>query len=505
VSVFDVDKIEGFLIAARAEGETRLRKEWHGPLESEWPIEKLAQGQIHVVEETQALPPSSSLLQTLQGEGLRSYVRVPILAQGALLGSLDLGMTSPGCPGPEELDIARQVAAQLAIGIQQARLREQAQRHAEELEQRVARRTAALQASQARLRAIFDGAAIGIALVDAEGCIVESNPALQAMLGYSAAELCERVFTEFTHPEDVAADVELFRALLAGRRQKYSLDRRYIRKDGQVVWVRLSVSLVRAGGGKGPLAIAMVEDITEQKKVREALLNAEKLAIAGQLGASLAHEINNPLQSVIGCLGLAEKNLAEGTDVGRYLHVAREELRRAAGIVAQLRDLHRLSKPEQKEPTDLNALLEQVLLLCEKKCEECRIKVRWSEAGDLPPVFLVSDQMRQVFLNLILNALDATPEGGRLEVSTARTPVSEAAPAGVCISFADSGAGIAPDVLPRLFDSFYSTKPQGLGLGLYITHTIVEAHGGRINVSSRLGKGTTFSVWLPAHTAGEGK
>jgi two-component system NtrC family sensor kinase len=102
--------------------------------------------------------------------------------------------------------------------------------------------------------------------------------------------------------------------------------------------------------------------------------------------------------------------------------------------------------------------------------------------------------MKQVFLNLILNALDATPEGGQLAVNAYPTT----GPAGVCISFTDSGLGIAPDVLPHVFDPFYSTKAQGLGLGLYITSNIVEAHGGHIDVRSHLGEGTTFSVWLPA-------
>jgi PAS domain S-box-containing protein len=392
----------------------------------------------------------------------------------------------------------RDVTAQKEAESERDRLLEEVRRYTERLEEMVAQRTVALQASQARLRAIFDGAAIGIALADLEGRIVESNPALQAMLGYSAGELCGMVFTEFTHPDDVTADTDLYRELVAGSRTEYSLDMRYIRKDGQVIWARLTVSLVRAGEDEAPLAIVMVEDITEQKKVQDALLRTERLAIAGQLGASLAHEISNPLQSVIGCLGLAEKNLAEGADVSRYLRVAREELRRAAGTVAQLRDLHRLSEPEGRKFTDLNALLEQVLLLCKKKCEECRIKVDWKRADNLPSVLLVPDRLRQVFLNLILNALDATPEGGRLEVSTTRTTASEAAPAGVCISFIDSGSGIAPDVLPHVFDPFYSTKPQGLGLGLYITHKIVEAHGGCIDVKSCLGEGTTFSVWLPA-------
>lgn len=493
VLLFDLEKHEVSLLAVRAVGETRLARGWRSSIGSEWPIEKLAQGQIHVVEDARALPPSSPLLQTVQGEGLRSYINVPLLAQNTLLGSLNLGFASPGSPDPEEVDIAREMAAQLAVGIQQARLHQRVQRHAEELEERVARRTAALGASQARLRAVFDGAALGIALADAEGHILESNPALQAMLGYRAGELRGMVFTDFTHPEDVTADLDLYQELVAGKRERYSLDKRYIHKDGQVIWARLVVSLVRHGLEPG-YAIGLVEDITEQKQMQAALLNAEKLAIAGQLGASLAHEINNPLQSVIGCLGLADKNLAEGADMTRYLHVAREELRRAAGIVAQFRDLHRISEPEEKKATDLNALLEQVLLLCKEKCEECRIKVGWNTADDLPPISLVPDRMRQVFLNLILNALDATPEGGRLEVST--SPTTE--PPGVCIYFVDSGSGIAPDVLPHVFDPFYSTKTQGLGLGLYITSNIVEMHGGHIDVSSRLGEGTTFSVWLPA-------
>jgi PAS domain S-box-containing protein len=388
----------------------------------------------------------------------------------------------------------RDVTAQREAEAERDRLLEDVRRYSERLEEMVTNRTAALQASQARLRAIFDSAAIGIALFDGEGHILESNPALQKMLGYSADELDNMVFTDFTHPEDVEADKALFEQLVAGKRKDYSTDKRCIRCDGQVIWVRVTVSLERAARGRVQFAIRMFEDITEQKKIQDVLLRAEKLAIAGRLGASLAHEINNPLQSVIGCLGLAEKNLAAGADVSRYLRVAREELRRAAGIVAQLRDLHRLSEPENREPTDINALLEQVLLLCRKKCEECRITASWNLADGLPAILLVSDRIRQVFLNLIFNALDAIPEGGRLDVRT--SPTTE--PAGIRIAFIDSGSGIASSESPNLFEPFYSTKPQGLGLGLYITRNIVEAHGGRIDVTSRLGEGTTFSVWLPA-------
>jgi two-component system NtrC family sensor kinase len=237
----------------------------------------------------------------------------------------------------------------------------------------------------------------------------------------------------------------------------------------------------------------MVEDITEQKQAQEALIQSEKLAIAGKLAASLAHEINNPLQSVIGCLGLAEETLAEGGDVSRYLRIAHEELRRAASTVAQLRDLHRRSEPGEKESTDVNTLLEKVLMLSKKQCEDRRVEVVWKAADGLPPLLLAPDRMRQVFLNLVLNAVDAMPDGGQLQVTTSRT----GQPAGILVTFTDSGVGVAPDILPHIFDPFYSTKPEGLGLGLFISQDIVKQHGGRMEVASQVGEGTTFAVWLP--------
>jgi len=134
-----------------------------------------------------------------------------------------------------------------------------------------------------------------------------------------------------------------------------------------------------------------------------------------------------------------------------------------------------------------------VLTLSRKQCEEHRVEVVWRPAEDLPPLMLVPDRMQQVFLNLVLNALDAMPQGGQLQISA--TLCSERKE--VCVSFTDSGLGIAPDVLARIFDPFYSTKPDGLGLGLFISQNIVEEHGGCIEVESRLGEGTTFAVWLP--------
>jgi PAS domain S-box-containing protein len=491
--VFDLDADEMTVLAAYPDGETRVGKGWRGPLERDWVDRALGQGRACAVEDVLALQPTSPLVEALQAEGVRAYVSVLLVAQGEPVGFLNLGMDTPGGLTPEQMEIACELADQLAVGIQQARLHERVRDHADELEKQVARRTAMLRARGARLRAIFENTVVGIGLVNGEGRVLESNPALQEMLGYDAEELRGMHFTEFTHPDDVMAEEDLFEELTMGERGSYRVEKRYVRKDGGIVWADLSVSIVRGAKGEPRFAIGMVGDITQRKQAQAALVQAEKMAITGRLAASLAHEINNPLQSVIGCLGLAQETLAEGGDAGHYLQIALEELRRAAGIVVRLRDLHRRSKPEEREPTDVNELLEQVLVLSRKKCEDRGIEVVWEAGRDMPSLMLVPDRMRQVFLNLVLNAIDAMPEGGRLQVSTSRS----GQPSGIYVTFTDTGVGISSDILSQIFDPFYTTKPDGLGVGLYVSQRIVEEHGGRIEVESQVGEGATFMVWLP--------
>jgi len=367
------------------------------------------------------------------------------------------------------------------------------ERHATELDRKVAERTAALHASQARLQAIFDGAAVGVGLCDAEGQIVECNPALEAITGYDADELFSMRFADFTHPDDVEADTALLRELMAGERKSYQLEERYVRKGGDPVWVNLTCSLIHDGADEPPLTIGIVEDVTARKEAYQALIQAEKLTAAGRLAASLAHEINNPLQAVIGFLGLTESKLARGEDVTQYVQVARQELLRAARVVAQMRDLHRRSRVGSRERTEVNVLVEQVLLVTAKQCESQGVGVTLHKPDGEPVVSAVPDQVRQVFLNLVLNAIDAMPEGGLLDVTVSPT----VDPPGVSVRFRDTGTGIAPNVLARLFEPFYSTRSDGLGLGLYISQGIIEDHGGRIEANSVVGEGSTFAVWLP--------
>ena len=373
------------------------------------------------------------------------------------------------------------------------RARETLQQHADDLEREVRRRTSQLQASEARLRAIFHNAAVGIAVADLNGTLVETNPALQKMLGYTATELVGVRFADFTHPDDVAPALALYRELMEGRRSSYQVEKRYIRKDGEIIWALIGTSLFYDRERQQQFAVGIAEDITERKLAQQALIQAEKLTITGRLAASLAHEINNPLQSVIGCLALAEESLTADDDTGELLHIAIEELDRAATIVTQLRNVNRPSTMVERRPLDVTVLLNHVVTLTRNQCQSQGVDLVWSPL-ESPLVALVApDRIEQVFLNLILNAVEAMMDGGRLEITTRRTED----PDGVRISFADTGCGIPMELRGHLFEPFHTTKTEGLGLGLYVTHNIVAEHGGHIEVDSVHKEGTTFSVWLP--------
>jgi PAS domain S-box-containing protein len=373
------------------------------------------------------------------------------------------------------------------------RTEEELRKHRDHLEELVERRTVALRASEARFRSIFEGTSVGIAVADMEGLLTDANPSLRRMLGCSIEEIVGKHFSEFIYPDDLETDVDSLHELLPEANEHQTTELRYVPKNGEPRWANISLSLVERHKDHSPFAVGVIEDITGRKQAEVALIAAERLAITGRLAASLAHEVNNPLQTVIGCLGLADEALAQGEDASRYVEIGLEELRRAARVVARLRDLSRESEPGEKSPTDLGQLIEDVLTLTRKQCEEQQVEVVSAIQEELPPVLLARDRMKQVFLNLMLNAIQAMPEGGQLGVRTTIT----VDPAGVSVSFVDSGLGIAPDVMSHLFTPFYTTKSEGLGLGLFISQNIVDQEGGSIDADSCPGEGTTFTVWLP--------
>ena len=230
------------------------------------------------------------------------------------------------------------------------------------------------------------------------------------------------------------------------------------------------------------------------------LVRAEKLAAIGQLAASIAHEVGNPLQAIQGFLALFLEQCAPDTPNRNFLELSEDEIERIVQVIARLRDLYR-PRADVVAPVVLNDLVNNVLLLTSKQMEHHHVQIHTDLAPNLPQVHVVADQIKQVLLNLVLNAIDAMKQGGALVVRTvARVDAGDAPVVDIMIS--DSGVGILPDQIPHIFDGLHTTKDRGMGLGLYTSKAIIERHMGRINVASTLGEGTTFTITLPIEPEG---
>jgi PAS domain S-box-containing protein len=235
--------------------------------------------------------------------------------------------------------------------------------------------------------------------------------------------------------------------------------------------------------------------LAERLNATEAgMLQAARLAAVGQLAASIAHEINNPLYAARNCLALLEQETPEGAQASPFLGIARDELARIARIIERMREFYRPDRGTLA-PCDIHGLIAETLELAGLNLHDQSIRVVFSPASNLPAILANGGQLRQVFLNLVLNAIEAMPAGG---VLTVRTSVAAGA---TLIEVQDTGVGIPDDIRPRLFEPFFTNKSNGTGLGLSISAHIVTQHGGRIEVESIPGQGSTFRVILPLRAA----
>jgi len=237
------------------------------------------------------------------------------------------------------------------------------------------------------------------------------------------------------------------------------------------------------------------------------LAQVEKAAALGRLLGAIAHEINNPLQAIQGGLNLIEESLApraHPAELDRYLQITEQAVGRIAAIVRRVRDFDRPSSGS-KQVLDVRPLLEQVLELADNQLKQNKVSVEQEWIGTVPPVWANADELKQVFMNLTLNAADAMQgRGGVLSVrayaSQMRDRETDQTRPAVQIEFSDTGEGIPAELLPQVFEPFVTTTPDKTALGLAISYRIIQAHGGDIRVTSRAGQGTTFTVLLPAHT-----
>ena len=369
----------------------------------------------------------------------------------------------------------------------------------------------ALSRSERQFRALFEEAAVGIALVDLAGRPFESNRKLEQILGYSAQELRGIPFTAFTDPEDAKADWSLFSDLLSGKHDHYHLEKRYRRKGGALVWGDLTVYIVRDDRGQPMFSIGMVQDITDRKRAEEALQEARaelahiaRVTTLGELAASIAHEINQPLAAIVAdahaCLNWLAADPPDIDSVREALAGVATDGHRAAEVIQRIRALCRRTDP-QRERLDINDIIREVVLLARHEVLGHRVSLRTDLASALPTVLGDRVQLQQVMINLVINGMEAmAPVIDRPRELLIR---SEHEADQVLLAVQDSGTGIDPDNADRMFRAFFTTKPSGMGMGLSISRSIIEGHGGRLWASPNAGPGATFQFSLPTDSKGE--
>lgn len=344
-----------------------------------------------------------------------------------------------------------------------------------------------------RLRAIVDAAVDGIIAIDAEGTILELNPAAERIFGYSASELLgQNVSMLMPQPDRDEHDDYIKRYLETGERRIIGIGRevRGRRKDGSVFPHFLAVAEGSLAGKR--VFTGLIRDLERLRQAEERARQAEQLAALSTITAGIAHDVGTPMTTILGYAELLERSAPDDKSRDRARHIV-DQVRRVTDLLQTLLNIARPRRAEHESIAVADVLDHSVDFFREKLKGRGIVVER--DYGPRPTVVADRDRLEQVFLNLIVNAADAMPDGGTLSVRIEQ-PNEEV----VEIGIEDTGVGIAPEHLDRIFDAFYTTKERGkgTGLGLLVSQRIVREHGGTLRVQSDLGKGSRFTITLPS-------
>jgi PAS domain S-box-containing protein len=417
----------------------------------------------------------------------RSVLCLPLVKQATLIGALYLeNNLASHVFTPARISVLELLALQAAISLENARLYND------------------LREREARIRRLVDSNIIGIMIGDSQGRILEANEALLDMLGYSREDLIagQLRWTKLTPPEWDPADQDALAQLSAtGTCRPY--EKEYSRKDGNRVPVLVGGAFFEPKRDEG---VVFVIDMTERKRAEEAfrkvqmqLAHANRVATMGQLSASITHEVNQPITAAVTYALAARRWLSAEPPNFREMdnalsHIIKEG-NRAGEVVTRIRALIKKA-PARKDAVAINDAILEVITLTRTEAANNSVSVRMQLAEGLPRVQGDRVQLQQVLLNLIINAIEAMRDVGEEQRELLVSSRNE--PDGVSVEVRDSGPGFAPAALERVFEAFYTTKPGGLGMGLSICRSIIEAHGGRLWASANLPRGASFQFALPA-------
>ena len=454
-----------------------------------WFEQQMLAGRTVAVSSMEQLPAEAARDRQVYGHfGIKSVLAIPLSVGGAApLGMLSFNSTRAARDWPNALMKRLQLVAQIFANALARKRADEELREIADLN-----------------RATFDQAAVGIAHVGTDGRWLHVNDRLCAILGYPREELLRLTFQDITHPEDLAMGLHHVRQLLSGEIKTFSTEKRYLRKDRSLVWAHLTVSLVRTAAGEPRHFIAIVEDITDRKhaedetrELRDNLTHLARVNTLGALSGSLAHELNQPLGIILSNAQAAQELLArEPPDVAEVQSILTDIVaadRHAGEVIGRLREMLKRGEVSLR-PLLLNEIIEEVLRLAQSDLIARGVTVVRDLAADLPPIAGDRVQLQQLVLNLLLNGADAMAgKESNIRRIHAQTRLHQSR---VQASIRDEGVGLPADV-DRLFQPFYTTRPDGLGLGLSICQAIVCAHHGRLWAEPHPDGGAVFRFELP--------
>ncbi len=361
-----------------------------------------------------------------------------------------------------------------------------------------ARAEGALAESEERFRLAFEESPVGMVLCGRDYTIFRVNRVICALLGYEENELIGKTIAEITHPDDVDTSLEHADRVFGGTVPGYVLPKRYVTKQGETRWARLTVTVVHDETGRPIYGLGMIEDLTGGREAEKAMRRSERLASIGTFAAGVAHQINNPLGGVLLAAQFAlasQKSPDSPALMRKALEDIEADARRCGDIV---RSVLRFARQDTLEtsPCTLDELVRSAIRLTRKDAEG-RADVLFLEAqGKLPEILVSRTEMEQAISNVLRNAVKSKPEGVRVVIQTDYSDDK------AFLIIRDDGDGVPEEHLEYLFDPFYTTRKElgGSGLGLSMAHAIVTAHGGTIDVTSSLTSGTTVIIELPLPT-----
>ncbi len=419
--------------------------------------------------------------------GPKSALFVPMLAKDKIIGGLFvIWWQEEHHFIKEEVRLVDGIARQAAIAIENAKLFEEVQSHAE-----------AIMASEEKYRLLAEHVRDVIYALDPEGRFTYLNPKVEEMLGYTPGELLGRYCTDILSPPSQRRAYEIFATAARGKDpfSLYELD--MVKKDGSgIVPVEVGTVTVRDATGRVTGWQGIARDITERKQLEQQLVRTERLRALGEMASGVAHDFNNILGAILGRAQLL-RQAGQGEETKRGLEAIEKAALDGANTVRRLQHFTRRGREEEFFPVDLNQAIKDALAITEARWKDeanlagATIDVT-TTYGKISPVMGNISELREVLTNIIFNAVEAMPGGGKLTFKT------EAAEGWVWASVSDSGIGMSEEVKARIFDPFFTTKGvKGTGLGLSVSYGIIRAHHGEISVQSQPGQGTTMLIRLP--------